>query len=177
MRNLEAKFRLDDLEAARARAQALGYAARASFIQRDTFFRVTSGKLKLREQPPEAWLIHYDRGQAGGLMLSRYEIAPVADAERTRGMLSRALGAIAEVRKSRELLQRGNVRLHLDRVESLGSFGEVEAVLSADSNEAGRAELDTAAADIKQLLDIFRIGPEALVNASYFELMKDLRKI
>ena len=59
MRNLEAKFRLRDLDAARAAALELGYAPRESFIQRDTFFVVARGKLKLREQPPEAWLIHY----------------------------------------------------------------------------------------------------------------------
>src|SRR6185437_11446461 len=45
MRNLEAKFRLGDLDAARAAALGLGYTARASFIQRDTFFVVARGKL------------------------------------------------------------------------------------------------------------------------------------
>ena len=107
MRNLEAKFRLNDLDAALAAALAFGYSVRESFTQRDTFFKVARGKLKLREQPPEAWLIHYEREADGGLMLSRYEIAPVADAEGTRVMLARALGVLAEVRKHRTLLLRG----------------------------------------------------------------------
>ena len=101
MRNLEAKFRLGDLDAARAAALGLGYAPAPDFIQRDTFFVVARGKLKLREQPPAAWLIQYERDRESGLMLSRYEIVPVADPERTREMLARALGVLAEVRKHR----------------------------------------------------------------------------
>ena len=124
---------LGDLDAARAAALALGYAAKASFIQRDTFFVVARGKLKLREQPPEAWLIHYERDRESGLMLSRYDIVPVADSTRTREMLARALGVLAEVRKHRTLLARRNVRFHLDRVETLGGFGEIEAVLAREA--------------------------------------------
>ena len=176
MRNLEAKFRLDDLCAARDSARALGYVTKASFPQRDTFFRVPSGKLKLREQPPEAWLIHYDREKADGLMLSRYDIVPIPHPAQTRAVLARALGVLAEVRKSRELLLRRNLRLHLDRVDSLGSFGEIEAVLSAAGDEDESFGLNAAAADIQELLKILRVSEEALVNLSYFELMTGKRK-
>lgn len=175
MRNLEAKFHLEDLDAARASAQALGYVKKAGFFQRDTFFRVASGKLKLREEASEAWLIHYDRDEADGLMLSRYDIVPIADPERTRAILARALGVVAEVRKSRELLLRRNVRLHLDRVDSLGSFGEIEAVLSAAGDEDESFGLNAAAADIQELLKILRVSEDALVNLSYFELMTGKR--
>ena len=171
MRNLEAKFRLHDLDTARAAALALGYTARASFIQRDTFFVVARGKLKLREQPPEAWLIHYERDRGRGLMLSRYEIVPVADSTRTREMLARALGVLAEVRKHRTLLTRRNVRLHLDRVETLGGFGEIEAVLDqpseADAGEGGAC----ARAAVDELLAALGVGAAELIEVSYFELM------
>ena len=169
MRNLEAKFRLSDLDAARAAALGLGYSARQSFTQRDTFFKVARGKLKLREQPPEAWLIHYEREAESGLMLSRYEIAPVACTEGTREMLARALGVLAEVRKYRELLTRRNVRLHLDRVATLGSFGEIEAVLDDGSQEGASAVSARAAVD--ELLDALGVGTSDLIEVSYFELM------
>jgi predicted adenylyl cyclase CyaB len=165
MRNLEAKFRLADLDAARASALALGYAVAARFTQRDTFFAVAHGKLKLREQPPDAWLIHYQRGADGALMLSRYEIVPVAEAPRTREMLADALGVVAEVRKHRTLLVRRNVRFHLDRVEGLGGFGEIEAVLNeGQSVEAARADVD-------ELLGALGIRADELIGLSYFELM------
>ncbi len=166
MRNLEAKFRLADLATARAAARALGYADAASFAQRDTFFAAAHGKLKLREQPPKAWLIHYARGAGdGALMLSRYEIVVVAEPGRTRTMLAAALGVLAEVRKHRTLLTRRNVRLHLDRVDGLGSFGEIEAVLD------DKASIETARAEIDELLSTLGIGAADLIDVSYFELM------
>jgi adenylate cyclase, class 2 len=169
MRNLEAKFRLSDLHAARAAALGLGYSARQSFTQRDTFFKVARGKLKLREQPPEAWLIHYQREAENDLMLSRYEIVPVADTEGTRAMLARALGVLAEVHKHRELLTRRNVRLHLDRVETLGGFGEIEAILDDGPQEGASAA--SARAAIDELLGALGVGLSDLIEVSYFELM------
>ncbi len=171
MRNLEAKFRLSDLDAARAAALALGYTPDADFNQRDTFFVVARGKLKLREQPPAAWLIQYERDRASGLMLSRYEIVPVADPARTREMLTRALGVLAEVRKHRTLLARCNVRLHLDRVETLGSFGEIEAILGERSEEGAIDGAGSARARVDQLLAGLGVGAGELIEASYFELM------
>jgi len=171
VRNLEAKFRLDDLDAARAVARALGYTARASITQRDTFFVAAHGKLKLREQPPEAWLIHYERDRESGLLLSRYDIVPVADSTRTREMLACALGVLAEVHKHRTLLIRGNVRFHLDRVEALGSFGEIEAVLG-EGSEGGTGEgPGSARAAVGQLLGALGVGAGDLIEPSYFELM------
>ncbi len=171
MRNLEAKFCLGDLEAARAAALGLGYTASASFIQRDTFFVVSRGKLKLREQPPEAWLIHYERDRESGLMLSRYEIVPVADPTRTREMLTRSIGVLAEVRKHRTLLTRRNVRLHLDRVETLGNFGEIEAVLGERSEKGAGEDAGSARGAVDELLAALGVGAGELIDVSYFELM------
>ena len=80
-------------------------------------------------------------------------------------MLADALGVIAEVRKVRTLLMRRNVRLHLDRVEGLGSFGEIEAVVAEDETpEVYRAEVDA-------ILATLEIAPEDLISKSYFELL------
>ena len=171
MRNLEAKFPLGDLDAARMAALALGYTASANFIQRDTFFVVARGKLKLREQPPAAWLIHYERDRESGLMLSRYEIVPAADPTRTREVLARALGVLAEVRKHRTLLTRRNVRLHLDRVETLGNFAEIEAVLGEGSEEGAGEGAGSARAAVDELLTALGVGASELIEVSYFELM------
>jgi len=171
MRNLEAKFRLPDLDAARMAALALGYTASASFVQRDTFFVVAQGKLKLREQPPEAWLIHYERDRESGLMLSRYDIVPNAEPTRTREMLARALGVLAEVHKHRTLLIRRNVRFHLDRVETLGDFGEIEALLGERSEGGTGDGPDSARAAVDELLGALGVGARDLIELSYFELM------
>ena len=164
MRNLEAKFRLRDLALARSRTEAIGFELRALLIQRDTFFRVEHGKLKLREEPGAAALIHYRRDQLAGLDLSDYQIVPVANPEPMRAMLANALGVLAEVRKERTLMMRGNIRLHLDRVEGLGEFGEIEAVLDANvSAESSRPAVD----EILAALEV-----SELIGVSYFELSR-----
>src|SRR5580704_6464534 len=109
MRNLEAKFRLADYPTAHESALAIGFEPRGLLIQRDTFFVVANGKLKLREQPDDAWLIHYRRNDQRELQMSDYTIVPVDDPAAMRAMLGDALGTLAEVRKERTLMMRRNV--------------------------------------------------------------------
>jgi predicted adenylyl cyclase CyaB len=165
MINLEAKFRLPDLVRAEADAIAIGYARRATLTQRDTFFRVGQGKLKLHEEDGEARLIFYGRTANRSLMLSNYEIEPVADGPRIGRMLTEALGTIAVVEKVRILLMRDNVRLHLDRVTSLGTYGEIEAVVAdGDDPERSRGAVD-------ELLAALGIAQSELIEVSYFEML------
>jgi adenylate cyclase class 2 len=164
MRNLEAKFPLADPEGARAKAIEKGFEPREVFDQTDTFFVTARGKLKLREQSNQAWLIYYDRANAADLQFSEYEIVPVIDPENMRFILSVAFGVRAVVRKTRELLMRRNLRLHLDRVEGLGQFGELEAVLAPhDLAETFRGEVD-------EMLEALNVARSNLIDRSYFEL-------
>jgi predicted adenylyl cyclase CyaB len=166
MRNLEAKFRLGDLRIARRCAEELGYTFRGVLIQRDTFFNVAHGKLKLRDEHGGAALIQYGREERDSLQLSRYQIVPVGDPERMRAILAAALGVLAEVRKERALLMRGHVRLHLDCVDGLGEFGEIEAVIAeGDDPERSRAAVD-------ELLAALGVARADLIGVSYFELAR-----
>ena len=66
---------------------------------------------------------------------------PVADAAALREALERALGLLGRVRKQRWLLLAGQTRIHLDRVEGLGDFVELEVVLRHDQSEADGASI------------------------------------
>jgi len=166
MQNLEAKFKLDDLERAQKQAEAIGYRYTATLLQRDTFFRVAKGKLKLREEQSGARLIFYGREDSRALKLSSYEMVSIAEPEKTRAMMTQALGSIATVTKTRILMMREHIRLHLDRVDGLGDFGEIEAVLG----EQGDPEGSRPAVD--QLLDALGINRDHLIAISYFEMLK-----
>ncbi len=166
MRNLEAKFRVGDFAAARRAAEAIGFGWCGELIQRDTFFKAARGLLKLREEPGGAALINYRRAPRGGLELSDYSIAPIAEPDAIRAILEAALGAIAEVRKSRTLLTRRNVRLHLDRVAGLGDFGEIEAVAGPD-DDAGAYR-----GEVEEILAALGVPGDQLIGVSYFELMR-----
>jgi predicted adenylyl cyclase CyaB len=164
MRNVEAKFPLPDIAAAQQRAEVLGFEYIGTLIQHDTFFAVSHGKLKLREQADGAWLIHYQRHHEQGLELSNYEIVAISEPLKFRVLLSAALGVLAEVRKRRTLLRRANIRLHLDEVDSHGPFGELEAVLDEGEEPAN------CRSEIAAILAALQIPSEQLIGVSYYEL-------
>ena len=169
MKNLEAKFPLANHAEAEARASTLGYTQRAILHQRDTFFRVANGKLKLREENGAAVLIYYRRDESGPLLLSNYEIVKVADPPRTLRILASALGPIAVVEKVRTLMMRENVRLHLDKVARLGDFGEIEAVI-ADGDDPERSR-----SAVNEILAALRVEKADLIDVSYFEMLAEPR--
>jgi len=136
-RNLERKERYPDLSAAEKALRRLGARQEGVQLQTDTYFRVASGRLKLREiAGQQAVLIWYDRPQEHGERLSQYYLVPVSDPQTLRAALTAAVGVRGEVRKKRTIYHYHNVRIHLDEVVDLGFFVEFEAVLSATDGEA-----------------------------------------
>jgi homotetrameric cytidine deaminase len=162
-RNVELKARDPDPEATLARALAAGAEDRGVLQQRDTYFGVSQGRLKLREEDPGgAMLIAYDRPDAGADRVSDYRLVPVPDPEGLRMALATACGVRAEVEKRRRLLLwEGTVRIHLDDVAGLGSFLELEAVAGAGS------DLERERAQVARVRAALAIGDDALTEGSY----------
>ena len=134
--NLEIKARCPDLAAARARAQRVATAHVGVDEQVDTYFRVARGRLKLRESSlAGGQLIPYLRPDVAGSRRSDYRVVPVADPAGVKALLAEILGVHRVVRKRREIFLYENVRIHLDEVEELGSFVELEAVFDGSASE------------------------------------------
>lgn len=165
--NLELKARCADLDAANARCLELGASEEGVLLQRDTYFTARSGRLKLREDPVRgAELIAYRRPDDPKVTESSYLLAPVITPGEMRGALSAALGdPLVVVSKRRRLFLWEGVRIHLDTVDGLGTFIELEAVLP----DAG----DTAAAQAKivRLRHELRIGDDDLMGGGYADLL------
>jgi adenylate cyclase class IV len=140
-RNIEIKARIDTIEALLPHARALAEGEPEWIEQDDTFFGVALGRLKLRQLGDgHAELIHYHRADGPEARPSDYVRVPVADAAALREALARGCGVLGRVRKRRLLLRLGQTRLHLDRVEGLGDFVELEVVLrDGQSDDEGRA--------------------------------------
>jgi adenylate cyclase class IV len=136
-RNVEVKARIASVEALLSRARALADGPEERIEQDDTFFACAHGRLKLRDFGDGCGeLIHYERADAEGPKLSDYVRAPTSDPAALREALARAHGVVGRVRKSRWLLMAGATRIHLDRVEDLGDFMELEVVLRDDQSVA-----------------------------------------
>ncbi|MCX7012695.1 MAG: class IV adenylate cyclase [Candidatus Sumerlaeota bacterium] len=167
MRNIELKARLRDLERATETARALGARDCGPIRQVDTYFPVSSGRLKIRQINDEkaGQLVAYDRPDQPEARACDYTVVPAPDAEALLEALSRTLGVRAVVRKTRRLFLWKNVRIHLDRVDELGDFLEFEAVLGEkDTAEQAQADLD-------YLSRRFDIQPQDILSRSYGEMV------
>jgi homotetrameric cytidine deaminase len=173
-RNVELKALDPDPARSLAVCRDLGAEDKGVLRQRDTYFRSRSGRLKLREEEPGgAALIQYDRPDAGQARESRYRVTPVQDADELRASLDAALGTLVVVDKERHLFLWDDVRIHLDTVEGLGTFVELEGVAPPDSDLAPErekvAELQAKLGIDEVLTDSYSdrlLGADALIAAA-----------
>jgi adenylate cyclase class IV len=136
-RNIEIKARIDSVEALLPRACAVAGGAPQRIEQDDSFFAVPHGRLKLRQfADGSAELIHYQRADGERARASDYVRVPVVEPGPLREALERSCGGLGRVRKVRWLLLAGATRIHLDRVEGLGDFIELEVVLQDGQGDA-----------------------------------------
>jgi homotetrameric cytidine deaminase len=137
-RNVELKARDADPERTLRAALELGVQDRGILEQRDTYFAAREGRLKLREQQAggerRAELIAYARADEAAAQTSTYHLVDVPDPDATRVALEAALGVTVVVAKRRHLLLWEDVRIHLDDVEGLGRWVELEAAAPGDSD-------------------------------------------
>ena len=161
--NLEIKARGGDWDKARALAtERVGFDE-----QTDTYFRTAVGRLKLRESSRSGGqLIPYFRPDDDGPRRSDYQVLPVEDAPALRAMLAEMLGVHAVVRKRREILLHENVRIHLDEVEGLGRFLELEAVFDGSPEQEARQQ-----AKVAWMMKEMGLGEEDLIAGSYEQMV------
>jgi adenylate cyclase len=166
-RNIELKARVTDLASVEMRARELADRGPFDLSQDDTFFTCSTGRLKLRELAPDRGeLIFYRRPDLTGPKLSEYAIVPTSTPALMRDTLGVALGVIGRVRKRRRLYLVGAMRIHLDQVERLGSFLELEVVLT-DTEAA-----DDGVARAQGLLSQLGVGTSGLVAGAYLDLLR-----
>jgi predicted adenylyl cyclase CyaB len=134
--------------------------------QDDTFFACPNGRLKLRAfADGTGELIFYRRADQAGPKTSFYVRTPTADPEGLRDALTLAHGQAGRVRKQRTLYIAGRTRIHLDVVEGLGHFLELEVVLAeGDQPEDGEREAEA-------LMRALGIAPSQLVETAYVDLL------
>jgi adenylate cyclase class 2 len=165
MQNLELKVRCPDeatLEVLEKRAHQHGAIYVHTLQQRDTYFNVPAGRLKLREWSVQEDLqrtsMHandhnnvqemYENGTSGALLIaytrpneessriSDYLISPIIDPTTFLPLLTTTLGTWMTIEKTRVLYRYGRTRIHFDRVKELGSFVELETEFAgASSND------------------------------------------
>lgn len=167
MENLELKCLYKDLKKAEEICLKLNAAFIGKFYQKDTFFNVPRGRLKLREvENRSAELIWYERTDEPGVRKSDYYIFETTDAVRLSLVLERGIDIKGIVEKERTVYIFHNVRIHLDQVKNLGTFLEFEAVITKDS------ERDESLKRLDFLMEEFGIQKEDIIPEAYIDLLE-----
>lgn len=134
--------------------------------QIDTYFNTKSGRLKLREGNIENNLIHYERENTKGPKKSDITLFKSNPSSTLKELLTKAIGILTIVDKKREIYFIENVKFHIDTVEELGTFIEIEAI---DKNRTiGKEKL---LQQCQHYLDLFKISESNLISVSYSDLL------
>ena len=139
--------------------------------QTDTYFNCKNGRLKLREGNVEQHLIHYNRenkSDAKESVVTLYRPNPDSS---LKEVLINGLDILAIVQKEREIYFINNVKFHIDRVDKLGSFVEIEAI-----DKVGDIGRERLMAQCKNFMLLFSIREDDLIDCSYSDMLLEFEE-
>ena len=165
--NIEIKAKTSRSKEIRHILQELGAEFKGTDFQTDTYFNCPEGRLKLREGNIEHSLIFYRREDQAGPKASEVHLYHPQLGLGLKELVTGALGVWKEVKKSREIYFVGNVKFHLDHVESLGYFVEIEAI-----DEKGKLGEAYIRQQCEKYLELFEIESSDLLDKSYSDMIQ-----
>jgi predicted adenylyl cyclase CyaB len=164
--NVEIKAPLKNGAAAETVAIRLSDTSPEMIRQEDIFFHSNGARLKLRILGADRGeLIRYERSDVADARCSRYLIARTADPQVFKEILTKTLGITGVVKKTRTLYLIGQTRVHIDEVEGLGTFLELEVVLREGQSQAEGKDV------AKNLMAEFGIDKQELIPEAYVDLL------
>lgn len=134
--------------------------------QTDTYFKVPEGRMKIRKGDIENFLIFYNRENLKAEKKSEVEIYPLQKHPYLERITRKTYEILAEIKKTREIYFIENVKFHIDSVESLGKFVEIEAI--SENDDLCLENLARQCRDYKELLEI---RDEDLISESYSDIL------
>jgi predicted adenylyl cyclase CyaB len=167
--NVEIKARCENPSRIRKILKEKGASFKGTDHQVDTYFNVPEGRLKLRKGTIEQNLIFYRRSNSKRPKASEINLLPVEHPETLYQLLDNALGTKIIVHKQREIYFIENVKFHIDEVEQLGSFVEIEAI-----DEDGSIGAGTLDKQCREYMELFETQDRQLVAQSYSDLLMRL---
>lgn len=164
--NIEIKARARNFEEIKVRAERLSDTPVQVIPQEDIFFHTSQGRLKLRILADHAELIYYTRPNQDGPKRSDYHITRSNDPQNLKRVLELAYGIRGVVKKTRYLYLVGQTRVHLDDVDRLGQFMELEVVMHDGQSDAEGQEI------AEGLMSALGVEISDLIDGAYMDLLE-----
>lgn len=165
--NVEIKARCGDEDRVRGTLHAHGAVFKGLDRQTDVYFNVSRGRLKLRRGRIENALIFYKRPDQEGPRQSNVHLCPCSpDGGDVEALFAEMLGVRVNVVKDREIYFIGNVKFHIDAVQGLGGFVEIEAI-----DTDGSIGHDELLEQCRRFMGILGIDESDLLDRSYSDML------
>ncbi len=166
MKNVEIKARCNDPEKIEKILNDIGADYKGLDRQVDTYFKVNNGRLKLREGNIENSLIFYNRPNQKGPKQSTFNLYKSKDLDELKPLLLNSLGVLVQVKKERKIFFHNYVKFHIDKVDGLGSFVEIES---------GDVEIERTSEELRNLcnyyIELLGIKQEDMMEISYSDML------
>lgn len=172
MKNIELKISLDDFKQTKICLKKIGAKRQCVLHQIDTYFNTEKGRLKLREiDNMEYELIYYERPNESNSKISNYQITHInnGDKDKLKDELCATRGEKVIIKKNRELWVYKHTRIHLDSVESLGRFLELETVIS-------NIDMNEAQSEHSNIIEELHLSQCKRLDSSYGDMLLNNRK-
>ena len=167
-RKIEVKAKVGDMEELRKRVEKISDGPGEEIGQEDVFFYSNRGRMKLRIlAADQGELIYYARDDKSGPRVSNYTIYETANPAGLREVVGQAAGVRGIVRKRRWLYWLGKTRIHLDQVNGLGSFLELEVVFGTEEDH------ESAKATAAAIMNMLDIDGADLIEGAYIDLLEE----
>jgi adenylate cyclase, class 2 len=163
MTNLEIKININNISEIRSILRKINARYQFQMEQKDTYFKLGNNKIKTREiNDSEIQLIKYFRKEVKGKKISTYTIKKISTSQRDSFLKKNKI--LCEIYKKRELWIYKNTRVHIDKVEGLGKFLELETVLKNISKKEGNTEFN-------ELISILGVNKDKSIPYSYSDIL------
>jgi predicted adenylyl cyclase CyaB len=135
--------------------------------QVDTYFKIPSGRLKLREGNIENSLIYYDRENKKDAKKSDVTLYKPTEVASLKAVLLAALPTLIVVEKKREIYFIDHIKFHIDTLSALGSFIEIEVI---DANDA--MDISEMKEQCQWYIELLDVQKEDLMENSYSDMLQ-----
>ena len=167
--NIEFKAKANDIVSLEEKLLTLKPKYIGEDHQKDTYYNVDFGRLKLREGNIENALIWYNRENVGGAKQSDILLYKHLPDEALKNILLKLHGIKIVVDKIRKIYFVDNVKFHFDRVEGLGTFIEVEAI-----DDSGNIGIEKLKDQCNFYISFFDIKENEFMKKSYSDMLMEL---
>jgi len=173
MKNIELKVAVKDFKEVNLLLNKIKAKGAGKLIQKDFYYICPNGRLKIREIKNKQFeLIFYRRQDKKNSKLSDYQVLPLNKSQKQilKYILARACGELIAVKKIRNLWIYKHTRIHLDQVDKLGKFLELETVVK-------NINLKKAKIEHNEVIMKLNLSKYKKIDKSYSDLLiKKVRK-